>query len=118
REALIEGLKKLAHYVNGVAAGRTSMLLSTGLVLVSSRQKLQVPGIPERLRLRDGALMGQMRLDFDPVRGAWEYEIDLGETELNHTDIQWLRSYGTSSTRGNILTDLISGLVYHVRVRA
>lgn len=118
REALLLGLKKLAHYVNGVANGRTSMLLGTGLVLASPRQRLAFPGVPERLRLRDGVLKGQLRLDFDAVRAAWEYEVIVGESELNSEEVLWIREFNTTNSRGNVLTDLVSGLVYHVRVRA
>lgn len=118
RAALLAGLRRLAHYVNGIAEGRTSLLLSTGLVLVSAAKRLVAPGVTERIRLRDGALRGQMRLDFQAVKDAWEYEVNVGESVLGDPDIEWTRTFGTTSSRGNILTDLTAGVIYHVRVRA
>ena len=118
RAALLAGLRRLAHYVNGIAEGRTSLLLSTGLVLVSAAKRLVAPGVTERIRLRDGALRGQMRLDFQAVKGAWEYEVNVGESVLGDPDMEWTRTFGTTSSRGNILTDLTAGVIYHVRVRA
>lgn len=118
RTALLDGLRKLAHYVNGIAEGRTSLLLSTGLVLVSAAKRLVTPGVTERIRLRDGALRGQMRLDFQAVKGAWEYEVNVGESALGDSNAEWTSTFGTTSSRGNILTDLTAGMIYHVRVRA
>lgn len=118
RTALLAGLRKLAHYVNGVADGRTSLMLSTGLVLVSAAKKLEVPGVPEGLRLTDGIIRGQMRLEFRAVRKAWEYEVEVGEGVLGHPEVEWTHAFGTTSSRGNILTDLIPGVIYYVRVRA
>lgn len=118
RAALLAGLRRLAHYVNGIAEGRTSLLLSTGLVLVSAAKRLVAPGVTERIRLRDGALRGQMRLDFQAVKDAWEYEVNVGESVLGDPDMEWTRTFGTTSSRGNILTDLTAGVIYHVRVRA
>lgn len=118
REALLAGLKKLAHYVNGVANGRTSLLLSTGLVLASAAKTLTAPGVPERIRLRDGTLKGQMRLDFVAVKEAWEYEVNVGESTLNDPTILWTHTFGTTNSRGNILSDLTAGTFYHVQVRA
>lgn len=118
RLALLAGLRKLAHYVNGVADGRTSLLLSTGLVLASAAKPLTTPRIPERIRLRDSLLKGQMRLDFLAVKEAWEYEINVGESSLGDPAVQWTHTFATTSSRGNILTDLSLGVIYHVRVRA
>lgn len=118
RTALLAGLRKLAHYVNGVADGRTSLMLSTGLALVSAAKRLEVPGVPEGLRLSDGVIRGQMRLEFRAVKKAWEYEVEVGEGVLGNPEVEWTHTFGTTSSRGNVLTDLVPGVIYHVRVRA
>ncbi|MEN5435270.1 hypothetical protein ABE545_16670 [Sphingobacterium faecium] len=71
RELLLNSLKSLAHYVNLVADGQLSLLLSTGMVLATQPTALQVPGVIEKIQLRDGPIGGQLRLDFEKF---WEYD--------------------------------------------
>lgn len=118
REFLLIALRRLAHHVNGVADGRASILLSTGLILAANRKRLDEPGIPTSIRLRDGNLRGQLRLDFRPVAGAWEYELELGRSVADSLEIQWIEQITTTSSRGNVMTGLVSGVLYHVRIRA
>lgn len=118
REVLLHGLRKLASYANGIALGRTSLLLSTGLTLVSSQRPSQLPGVTARVQLRDGRISGQMRLDFQSVKGAWEYEVEVGSSLVDEGEISWDHTQHTTSSRANVLTGIVPGLRYHVRVRA
>ena len=117
REALLRGLRILSHHVNTVANGSLAQLNSTGLILAKQPSKVEVPGISDRVLLRDAHLKGQVRLDFTPVRNAWEYEIALGENGNGDT-ILWEEEYKSTSSQGIVLAPLVSGSEVHVRVRA
>lgn len=117
RDALLFALKNLAHHVNELANGQLSMLLSTGLVLVSKPSGSELPLVSSRLQLRDGRISGQLRLDFTPVKKVWEYEVEVGREDATNT-IDWFETFNTTSSRSNILTDKIPGVKYFVRVRA
>jgi hypothetical protein len=118
REALLVGLRNLAHYVNEIANGQLSMLLSTGLVLVAQPSSSQLPLVPQRLRLRDGRISGMVHIDMAPVKGAWDYEIAIGDSVNEQGEIQWNQTLMTTSSRGNFVMDLTPGTQYYVRVRA
>lgn len=117
RQMLLHALKNLANYVNDVADGNLPMLLSTGMILANQGSPLMVPLVTERIQLRDGRLSGQIRLEFSKVGGAWEYEVELG-AEDDEGNISFDQVINTTSSRGNVLSDLTPGIKYHVRVRA
>src|SRR5690606_3302470 len=98
--------------------GRTSLLLSTGLVLVAPRKPSKIPTRPERVRLRDGQVSGMLRFDFIAVPHTWEYEVEVGESEFGSENVEWKYTMTTTNSRGNILTDVVPGMVYSIRVRA
>ncbi|ERJ58977.1 fibronectin type III domain-containing protein [Sphingobacterium paucimobilis] len=117
RDALLFALKNLAHHVNEVANGQLSLLLSTGLVLVSKPSSSELPLVTSRIQLRDGRISGQMRLDFTPLKRVWEYEVEVGREDATNT-VEWFETFNTTSSRGNVLTDRVPGIKYFVRVRA
>lgn len=118
KAALLDALKNLANHVNDVAKGQLSLLLSTGMILASQASTLLVPLVTERIQLRDGRISGQMRLDFKKVVGAWEYEIEIGQsTEPDGTPL-YDRLVTTTSSRSNVLSDFTPGIRYYVRIRA
>ena len=117
RQALLDALSMLANYVNNIAKGQISLLLSTGMILAAQPAGSVIPLVTDRTRLRDGRISGQLRLDFAAVKGAWEYEIEIGEADTQG-NVQWDRLVRTTSSRGNVLTDMVAGVKYYVRVRA
>ena len=116
RDALLNALRSLAHYVNEVANGQLSLLLSTGMVLASQPSSTQAPTMVEKVQLRDGRLSGQLRLDFKPVKAAWEYEVEIG-TMASTGEIVWNKVVLTTSSRGNVLSEMEPGVRYCVRIR-
>lgn len=118
RAILVDALRKLGGYVNSVARGRSSMLLSTGLVLIGPPRPMTLPAVPEKIRLRDGAVSGQVRLDFSAVQSAWEYEVEVGKAADTEGVILWEESFWTTSSRGSMLTGLAPGDRCYARVRA
>lgn len=117
RNALIAGLRILAHHVNAVANGNLAILNSTGLILVKQPSSVQVPGVSDRIILRSAHLKGQVRLDFSPVKNAWEYDIEVGESNEDGI-VNWEHQYKSTSSRGVVLAPFISGMQVYVRVRA
>ncbi|SKC10869.1 Fibronectin type III domain-containing protein [Sphingobacterium nematocida] len=117
RDALLFALKNLAHHVNEVADGQLSMLLSTGLVLASKPSSSEAPLVTTRIQLRDGRVSGQMRLDFTALKRVWEYEVEVGREDATNT-VEWYRTFNTTSSRSNVLSDMVPGIKYYVRLRA
>lgn len=116
RIPLVAILQKLGHYVNMVAAGQLSVLLSSGFPVNSLAKGSQVPLRVDAVRLSDGRQSGQMRLDFSKQRNVLIYEYEYRK----HTtpESSWSESFKTSSSRGNIIAPLEEGVRYEVRVRA
>lgn len=117
RKSLLGALRSLALYANEQARGQISKLLSTGLQLMAQPRIKQIPGVTERITLRDGRISGQIRVDFKVVPDAWAYEIAIGRMEEGG-GISWLKSYQSSSSRSNVLPEIEPGIRYYVRVRA
>jgi len=119
RQVLVDLLRKLAFYVNTTADGVVHQLLSSGFRLKELPSALPVPGIPDRVRLKDGDLSGQLVLLFDPVPKVSEYEFQLGT--MTDGVIVWedIRSCRNGRTRrDNTIQSLTPAMTYYVRVRA
>lgn len=110
-------LTYLAHMVNVTAKGNTVALSSTGLMFNKQPTPQQVPDTTDRIVLTDGRLSGQMRVDFDKIPGAYEYEIQVGEKDSISDNIIWGDIHLTSSSANTILAPLTPGVRYYVRVR-
>ena len=117
RDALLASLRILAHHVNAIANGSLAVLNSTGLILAKQPSQVIVPGVTDRIMLRDAPLKGQVRLDFTPVKDAWEYEIAVGEMGLEGI-IDWSQTYPSTSSRAIVLSPFESGSRIYVRIRA
>ncbi len=119
REVLVGLLKRLAFYVNTVADGSLSLILSSGFPVVALPTPAQPPAMPLRIRLRDHLQSGQIRLDFDPAPGAWLYEYQYSDQVDGMGGIEWpLGVQTTSRGNTNILAPVTPGTKYFVRVRA
>lgn len=118
RENLLEVLKQLAFYVNTVANGSLSIILSSGFPSSSLAIKSQVPAIPERPKLADWLQSGQMVLSFDPVAEAWLYEYCYSDQKETDGSIVWPDPLSTTKSRNNLLAPLTPGTIYYARVRS
>ncbi|SEM54715.1 hypothetical protein SAMN05216436_105142 [bacterium A37T11] len=118
RDILLESMKQLAFYVNTVADGDMTTLLSSGFILVTQPKSKKVPGVVIGLKLRDGLQSGQMKVDFEPVAGATDYIYALSSSLGEDGMSVWEHEYSTSSSRGNVIGSLFPGTVYRVRARA
>ncbi|SEM43436.1 hypothetical protein SAMN05216436_104194 [bacterium A37T11] len=119
RDVLIEVLKQLAFYVNTVANGSLSVILSSGFRVMALPTRSMPPEKPTRVRLTDWLQSGQARLDFDPVKEAWMYEYQFTDA-LDETALPYWPQESLTTTRSNtnVLAPLTVGNRYFVRVRA
>lgn len=118
RRLLLEALKQLAFYVNVVADGSHPVLVSSGLVLASQPGEVFVPDVPRLLRLRDGRISGQMRLNFESVKDAYEYLYTVSDTVDEQGNIVWPEPQLTTRSNLNYIDQVEPGKTYYARVRA
>lgn len=118
RRILLEALKQMAFYVNTVADGSHPVLVSSGLILASQPSVVFVPDIPRLLRLRDGRISGQMRIDFEAVKDAWEYLYTVSDTIDEQGAIVWPEPQLTTRSNMNYVEPVTPGKTYYARVRA
>ncbi len=118
REVLLAQLKRLAHYVSGVADGSLSVILSSGFPPSGTPVRQLPPMTPERVRLADYRQSGQLQLGFDAVPGAWLYEYAYSSDKLPDGTIVWPDALVARSSRGNVIAPVTPGVTYYARVRA
>jgi len=116
KEDLARVLRKLGYYVNTVAEGHLSILLSSGFPTNKPFAPSLAPLPVEQVRLRDGRLSGQLRLDFAKQRNVRLYEYRY--RELAEEEMPWSDRFTTTSSRGNIIEPLKVARKYEVQVRA
>jgi len=114
--ALVSALQKLGYYVNSVADGHLSTLLSSGFPTNAPSTASMVPHAVENVRLSDGQQSGQMRLDFAKQAKVRMYEYSY--RKLGEAEQEWSDRFTTTSSRLNIIAPLEAGHYYEVRVRA
>ncbi len=118
RIVLLDRMRELATYVNLTAKGVGSMLESSGFRMADLDRTVGIPGIPQRGRLVDGDNSGTFRWSVDTVPDAWEYEYCLGTRAAEDAPIEWGAVGKASQSSGNLLTGLVPGVVYFLRVRS
>ena len=118
RLVLLESMRRMAIYVNLTADGRADQLVSSGFMMAAQPQRSTTPEAPLWVRIVDGPQYGQMKLILAKVKSAWEYEYQLGTTNWDGQIIWEDVLHRTTNSRGTVITGLIGGQTYQVRVRA
>lgn len=116
RIPLCAELQKLGYYVNSIAQGQLSTLLSSGFPTNGPQISSLVPLRVEHVVLRDGRQSGQVRLDFAKQKNIRIYEYSY--RRLGAPDQDWSDRLTTTSSQGNIIAPLVVGAEYEVQVRA
>ncbi|SEM77358.1 hypothetical protein SAMN05216436_107141 [bacterium A37T11] len=117
KEALQIAMRKLSININLTADGNAPMLYSSGFPLGAQPQATQSPDRVLRVLVSDGRQSGQMRLDFEPVKKAREYEYQAGTKPEGSEEIVWGNILNTTTTRANVIP-VTPDEIYYVRVRA
>lgn len=116
RVPLEKGMKQLAYYVNSVAEGVLSKLLSSGFPVGGARSLILTPLRVEGVKLSDGRQSGQIRLDFKKQSNIRIYEYSYRKVSVSAEE--WSDRLTTTSSRGNVIAPLEVGQLYEVKVRA
>ncbi|MFT3844078.1 MAG: fibronectin type III domain-containing protein [Lacibacter sp.] len=114
REALTVLLRSLANYVNFVADGDATKLLSSGFDV----SKETVPSVitkPENLQVMNGANSGELEVMVNRVKGATAYLHEYTTDDTAQT-VNWVSVASTS--RRVVFSNLLPGSKYYCRVGA
>lgn len=114
--ALVSALQKLGYYVNSVAEGQLSVLLSSGFPTNAPTTASLVPFTVQNVRLSDTNQSGQARLNFAKQRNVRVYEYCY--RKVSTPEEPWSDRIAITSSRNNIIAPLEPGHYYEVRVRA
>lgn len=118
KSLLAATLKDIAFYVNKVAAGSRSMLLSSGLQLEADPKENPVPDKIAGAILADGKQQNQMNVGFKPQKIALIYEYEIADSVDENGVPIWKETFQTGSSRNNVYAPTVSGEIYYLRVRA
>ncbi|MDH5828731.1 fibronectin type III domain-containing protein [Sphingobacterium faecium] len=118
KKKLAASLKSIAFYVNTVADGSRSILLSSGLMLENDHKPSEVPGLVQEVALMDGKQRNQMGIKFKPLKEAIVYEYQIASTLDAFDQPVWGENFQTSTSYSNIFSPVQPGFTYYLRVRA
>ena len=107
--------KQLASYVDNIAMGDPVKIQSAGMDVKATPTPIGVPNQPANLSLTVSDADGQLDAQWDRVRGAKSYEIQISADPITSTSWQNRPSVTKSAVT---LTGLTSGTKIWVRIRA
>ena len=116
RKELIIMMRRVTSYINN-ATTISSVQLSSGFFPVADRKVLQPPRAAAWSRLRDSNRFGELLLEFEAVREAYQYELAIAsELDENGHPI-WQQWRMVPNSRGNFYSPVTDGVTYYFRVR-
>lgn len=120
KRRLIKVLNELAFYVNKVADGNLTIILSSGFRPVKLKTTIVIPKKITDIKFKDGYNSGQLIFSFKNEVNAQIYEYQITQEKTKQGDLVWEVDNYTiiSSSRNNLIKDLTPGENYYVRVRA
>jgi hypothetical protein len=118
KKLVAQSLKSIAFYVNTVADGSRSILLSSGLILENDPKTSEVPGVVQEAALVDGKQRNQMIVKFKSLKDALLYEYQVTSTLDAFDQPVWGEMYQTSTSYANVFSPIQAGYTYYLRIRA
>lgn len=118
REKLLFAMRQLAFYVNVEADGDAEILASSGFPLVPPPRTTPYPQVIVQVRLEDGRVSGEVKLNFAPQRHISEYEYCYATMLDEFNEPRWGEIRSKSSSRSIYIDGLQPGEKVYVRVRA
>ncbi|MGV3761136.1 hypothetical protein [Parapedobacter sp.] len=117
RNVLIVMMRRVASYINNFTQ-TSSVQLSSGFYPVLPPKAGQIPPASTWARLADSNRPGELRLLFEAVRAAYQYEMQLA-SELDTTGQPvWQDLDPAPRALGNFYGPVEDGVVYYFRVRS
>lgn len=114
REILIGLLRSLCRYVNLVADGDATMILSSGFGISKDPQPVVLTR-PENIRVENGVASGSLLVSVKAVKGAYAYFHEY-TTDATMAPGSWVSTTGTTSKMQ--FSNLQPGTIYFCRVGA
>lgn len=109
----------LAFYVNNIAKGDLVILLSSGFSLSSQKNRILLPKIVKGLEMQDGRQKKQMVLRFEPQKNIRLYNYRFTDMKEDTGELLWTgEEFTTTSSKGNVIAPVKSGVIYYTCVRA
>lgn len=118
KRVLIKSFRSIAFYVNTVADGSRSILLSSGLILELDPRSVDVPAVVKEVVLLDGKQRNQLQIRFKPLKDALLYEYQVSRELDGQDQPVWGETFQTSSSFGNVFSPVRAGYTYYLRLRA
>ncbi len=117
REALLVMMRRVVSYINNFTTV-SSLQLSSGFQPVPDPSSLRSPRPSAWTRLRDSNRPGEILLEFEAVREAYEYELAIASALDTDGQPLWQNLGTVSSSRGNFYAPVVDGTMYYFRVRS
>lgn len=117
RDTLIVVMRQITSYINNFTQ-ISSVQLSSGFYPVQQRKAGQVPPSPTWARLTDSNRPGELRLQFEAVRAAYQYEMQLASQLDAAGQPVWQDLDPAPRALGNFYGPVEDGIVYYFRVRS
>ncbi len=117
RQVLIAMMRRVTNYINGITS-ISSVQLSSGFYPVADRKALQSPRASSWSRLRDSNRPGELLLEFEAVREAYQYELAIASALDENGQPIWQQWNMVSNSRGNFYSPAADGVTYYFRVRS
>ena len=119
RVVLAELIHELSFYVNQVGKGKLSVLLSSGITLISPYNKAVSPTKVKGLQIKDGRQSGQMVLSFEPQNNIRLYKYRFTKNKTPTGELLWNEEeLSTTSSSNNLIAELTPATTYYISVQA
>ncbi len=113
--ALVAALTSLVGYVQSQSGGDAAKIQSAGMSVKAATAPVGVPDMVSNLSLTSGDAEGELDAQWDPIRGARSYELQLSPDPV--TSNSWVNKPSVTKSKA-VFTGLTSGAKMWVRVRA
>ncbi|WP_257669094.1 fibronectin type III domain-containing protein [Parapedobacter tibetensis] len=117
REALLKMMRRVASYINN-GTDVSSIQLGSGFLPVSEPRSSQVPRTSAWARLADSNRPGEILLQFEAIREAYQYEMQLAFELDESGQPVWQDLEPAPRAVGNFYSPVVDGVTYHFRVRS
>lgn len=119
REVLADIVRRLAPYLESVAAGDVAKLESTGYDLTKATHDapIEIPDAPTDLKLKQGQLSGSVSVTAKPPKGAGSFEIQVCVGDPN-VPANWRTATLSRNCRNVAVAGLQRGVDHFFRIRA